>query len=149
MTKTIFYGKNVNNQPVISQKTVLKALMQSFGDQPFQLTIEKRSKKRSNLQNDYYWGCCIPAVIDGLIDNGYPKSELNSEVVHLMLREKFLRCELVSEQTGEVISRIKSTTELSTIDFIVFIEDIQRWASEILNIYIADPNSQAEMPLKF
>ena len=147
--KKIFYGRNINNKPTIANSGDLNQLLRDFGDDQFQLTVEKRFKKRSNQQSNYYWGCCIPAVIDGLIDNGYPKSELNSEVVHLMLREKFLRTELVSEQTGEVISRIKSTTELSTVDFLIFIEDIQRWSSEILNIYIADPNSQAEMSLKF
>lgn len=143
MSKQIYFAKNVNGQPQIAQSHALKEFMLSYGDVPYQIIVEKRVKKRSNQQSAYYFGCCIPAVIDGLIENGYPKSELNTEVVHLMLREKFLRCELISEHTGEVISRIKSTTELSTVQFMDFIADIQRWSSEVLNIYIPDPNEQA------
>ena len=142
--KQTFFARNKDGKPVIAQNHALKELMLSFGDVPYQLTVERKIKKRSNLQSAYYWGCCIPAVMDGLIDNGYPKSELNTEVIHLMLREKFLRAELVSEH-GEVISRIKSTTELSTVDFMMFIEDIQRWSAEVLNIYIPDPNTQSEL----
>lgn len=147
MSKQIFYGKNVNNTPVISHANLLKDVMRSFGDQYFQLTIERRVKKRSNSQSNYYWGCCIPAVIDGLVENGYPRNELSTEIVHLMLREKFLRSNLVSDQ-GEVISRIKSTTELSTVQFMEFIADIQQWSAEILNIFIPDPNTQSEISFK-
>lgn len=143
--RQVFYGSNRNGKPVIPEKHRMAELLASFDDTPFQITIDKRFKKRSNQQSSYYYGCCVPAVLDGLVNNGYPKSELTLDVVHEFLKGKFLLTELVSEQTGEVISRVKSTTELSTTDFALYIDDIQRWAAEFLGIVIPNPNEQSEM----
>lgn len=145
MKKEVFYGKIENGEIKIPRSKALKEAMLLFGDQPFQITLERKVKKRSSKQNAYYFGCCLPAVIDALVENGYPRSELNQEVVHEMLKIKFLTVDLVSEQTGEVLTIVKSTTELSTTDFMNFIDDIVRWSANILHYEIKLPNEQAMM----
>lgn len=140
--KQVFYGKNVNNQPVIAQSAVLKALMQSFGDEQFQITVEKRRKARSNNQNRFYNGCLIPAVIDALVDAGYARSELNRDIVHEFLKNKFLSKDIVSDQ-GEVMSVVRRTRDLTTEEFMIYIDDIARWGAEYLNTVFAMPNEQS------
>ncbi len=144
MKKEIFYGSNKEGKPVIPRSKALKEAMLAFGDSPWQLVLEKRVKTRSNQQNKYYWSCCINSVLDGLVDVGYPRSDLNSEVVHLMLKDKFLRSELVSDQ-GEVLLIIRDTKDLSTTEFSVYIDDIIRWSSEFLRISIPLPAEQSMM----
>jgi len=46
---------------------------------------------------------------------------------------------------GEFITRIKSTTELSTSEFMDFIADIQRWSAELFGVVIPDPGQQIHL----
>jgi hypothetical protein len=68
---------------------------------------------------------------------GYTKDE-----IHDALRKEFLS--KIDPATG--LTKIKSTTDLSTIEFNEYYAAIQRWASEFLNIYLPDPN---EAPLDY
>ena len=109
------------------------------------LKVKKYHKSRSNNQNAYYWACCIPSVIDGMVDIGYPRHELNSEVVHELLKGKFLKKELASDQTGEVIEVTRRTKDLNTVDFATYVDDIIRWSAEFLGISIPLPGEQSEI----
>lgn len=144
MKKEIFYGRNIDGVPTIPRSKALKDAMVAFGDTPFQLTLEKKVKKRSLSQNSYYFGCVVSSVLDGLVDVGYPRSELSPEVVHDMLKDKFLRQQLVNEH-GEPLDIIRDSKGLSTTDFMSYIADIQRWAIEFLNIIIPDPGEQSTL----
>lgn len=144
MKKEIFYGKIENGEIKIPRSKALKDAMLSFGEKGFQITVERKVKRRSLSQNSYYWKICVPFVLDGLVDVGYPRSELSSEVVHDMLKDKFLRQQLVSEH-GEALEIIKDSKSLSTTDFMSYIADIQRWAQEFLSIIIPDPGEQSMM----
>ena len=53
---------------------------------------------------------------------------------HDAVRYKFL-----TDMTGE-LPRVKSTTELSTVEFMEYIAEIQRFGAEYLDVYIPDPN---------
>jgi len=56
--------------------------------------------------------------------------------MHMVLREKFLR--IYDDKHPDFVIA-KSTTKLSTIDFIGYVERIQRWASIEHQIFIPDP----------
>ena len=92
------------------------------------IIIRKHSSKRTNEQNKYYW-----KIVIGILANefGYEPDEM-----HMVLREKFLRI-YDNKHPDFVIA--KSTTKLSTIDFIGYVERIQRWASIEHQIFIPDP----------
>jgi hypothetical protein len=80
-----------------------------------------------------------------LKDAGYL---MTLEQTHEMLKLRFLKESiLVNEQTAEYIERIKSTTELSTIEFMEYILDIQKFAIEYFNTEIPDPNQNITLAL--
>lgn len=110
------------------------------------ITLKKYRKSRSNKQNAYYHGCLIPYVIDGLVAMGTSKGLLSSENVHEMLKAKFLG-EDIANDNGEFIRINRSTTDLTTVEFLEYIDSIQIWASEFLNIYIPSPNEQSELDI--
>jgi len=116
-----------------------------FKGKLFKMKLFQYRKTRSLPQNGYYHACVIPAVLDGLVDNGYERHKLNSEVVHEFLKEQFLKTEIISEKTGDVITVTKSTSELTTVEFMDYIASIQKWASEFLGIVIEDPNTQSKI----
>ena len=103
------------------------------------LTIERQKRKRSLLQNAYYWGVILPIVKNGLIDVGY---RLTTEAVHEYLKSKFNIIEIVNENTGEILKSISSTTEMSTSKMMDYFAEITEWAATYLNIQIPEPGEQ-------
>lgn len=61
--KKVFFGGNINNKPKVYESALLKEVMQSFGESEFQITIEKRMKKRSLKQNGFYFNNVISSQI--------------------------------------------------------------------------------------
>lgn len=116
-----------------------------FAGRDIWIEISAYRKSRSTKQNSYYHKVIINSVLEGLVDAGYERYKLSSEVVHELLKEKFLKQEIVSEITGEVLTVTRSTTDLSTVEFAEFIANVQQWASEYLNISIASPGDQSTL----
>jgi hypothetical protein len=101
------------------------------------MVITKIYRKRSLNQNAYYHAVCVQLVKDGLFDVGY---KLTNDQTHEYLKEMFLRHEITNETTGEVKYINRSTTELKTIEFNEYIDNIISWADEYLGIKIPLPN---------
>ena len=85
----------------------------------------------------YYFKVVIPSVQLGLYDTG---NDLTKEETHDFLKDRFLQVEFLDEQTWTYRTEMGSTKELPTKEFRKFIDRIQQWAAEYLNIYIRDPN---------
>lgn len=85
---------------------------------------------RSRNQNDYYW-----AVLIDILSNhfGYSPDEM-----HEALKWEFLR----TVEPGKP-DRVKSTTELTTIEAEAYYEHIRRWAAAEYDIYIPLPSERA------
>ena len=104
------------------------------------ISFEKPKKQRSNQQNAYYWGIVIVIIKSCLKSTG---NNLSENDVHDLLRLKFLKETIsIKEETGEVIERVKSTTELTTSQFMDYIAEIQQFAAEYFDVIIPDPNEE-------
>lgn len=93
------------------------------------VTIKRQVKKRSSEQNSYYWGVIIKYIADYC---GYAGSD-ELESLHYELRKQFLA-------NKGVFNVPKSTSELSSQEFNEYLENITRWASQTLGLYIPSPN---------
>jgi len=105
------------------------------------ITFEKTVKKRSLNQNSYYWGAVIPIIQEGYLSAGY---RYTKDEVHDELKAAFSKGEKINEETGEIKTFIKSTSEHTTLEFMTYIQTIQQWASEDLGVVIPDPGEQLE-----
>ena len=95
---------------------------------------KKFRKNRTDAQNRYWWG----VVIDILSQHtGYEPEEM-----HDAIKIKFMPVEKVGLIAG------KSTTHLTTIEFVDLIERVQRWAAQYLQCYIPDPNEETKEELQ-
>ena len=134
---------NVINGNLKRNRNLLIDAINSFEGQNVTVTIQKTKKTRSNPQNRFYHGVCIPIMQQCLKDAGYL---MTNESVHEMLKLRFLKESiLVNEETGEYLERIKSTTELSTTDFMEYILEIQKFAIEYFNTEIPNPNEELSL----
>jgi hypothetical protein len=105
-----------------------------------EIIVRKKKKTRSLNQNAYYWGVVIPIIKQGLFDLGIIFSH---EQCHDLLKFRFLK-EDQHLKDGLFVERIKSTTELSTSEFMDYMSDVTRWAAEYLSISIPEPNEQQQ-----
>jgi hypothetical protein len=96
-----------------------------------ELIIRKQKSQRSLNQNSAYWGIAIEILSECEVFGGYTKEE-----IHDALRKEFLST--VDPKTG--LTKIRSTTDLSTIEFNDYYATIQRWAASFCKVYIPDPN---------
>jgi len=132
----------VENGRLKRNRAALSRALADFEGKEVSITIQRKKKTRSTQQNRYYWSCVVYIVRDCLRDVGH---RLTIEETHLLLRTKFLSVPLLLNDSGEFIEHIKSTTELSTIDFSNYISDICSWVYEMFNVNIPEPNTQMEL----
>jgi hypothetical protein len=85
----------------------------------------------------YYFKGVVFKVMMGLWDAG---TEATPKEIHNYLKHEFLPVWIVNEDNWTYEREDGSTRELTNKEFIQYIERIQRWAAEYLNIYIHDPN---------
>lgn len=113
-----------------------KEVAQLFGGRSIEITVTKKKKKRSVRQNSYYW-LLVTMISD---HTGFTKEE-----VHAILKQRFLKVERVNEVTGAIYEYVRSTTELSTVEYEDYLEDVRRFASEEFGIYLPEPQEQMEL----
>jgi hypothetical protein len=128
---------HIENGKIVNPVAVKRAF-KGLPDGRYELKITKKNRRSLN-QNRYYFGVCVRMVRDGLVDLGH---DVTLEETHDFLKSKFHSEELVNESTGEIISIPRSTTEMNKEDFSNYIEKIQRFSAEFLNVVIPNPNSQ-------
>lgn len=127
----------------ITNKKLVRQAFECLKDGSYQVTIESKNN-RSNPQNRYYWSCVLQLVKDGLKEVGYREID-TVESVHDLMKYMFLKKQITNEQTGEVIETIGSTTKLSTLEFMEYIDRIAQFASEMLGVVVPPPNTQVPM----
>ena len=129
----VLNGKLEKNRDLISD------VIQSLEGKDIIITIEKKKKKRSNPQNAYYWSVVLPMMQTGFYNN--LGEHVGIQEAHEFLKGRFLFREVVNQELGEVIKLSKSTTELSTIEWETYMDQIRAFATEFLNITIPLPNN--------
>lgn len=129
---------NVNGGNLKRNRNLIIDAIRSFEGADVLITLEKQKKKRSNPQNAFYYGVIIPIVQNCLRDAGYI---MTNEATHDLIKLKFLKeVILTNEETGEVVERVKSTTELSTSQFMDFVAEISIFTNEYFGVNIPEPN---------
>jgi hypothetical protein len=129
---------NVNGGNLKRNRNLIIDAIRSFEGKEVLITFEKSKKKRSNPQNAFYYGVIIPIVQNCLRDAGYI---MTNEATHDLIKLKFLKeVILTNEDTGEVVERVKSTTELSTSQFMDFVAEIRIFTNEYFGVDIPEPN---------
>ncbi len=136
----------VKNGTLTRNVNLIKDAIQTFEGKQIIIKIEKAKKKRSTQQNRFYYGVIIPIVQNCLKEAGHV---MTNENTHDLIKLKFLKETLfVNETTGEVIERIKSTTELSTSQFMDLLAEINNFTFEYFGVSLPSPNDDLTLNLE-
>lgn len=142
---TISNGRIIPDQPL-----VVNDELKTYHDKVVEISINK-TNKRTNPQNRYYWGVVVHLIRERFIELGYTRTDIDDhsvtspltrDDVHQFLRSNFLRDDIVSGD-GEVLGTLsKSTKQLSTDEFVKYLDNVKNWAVDSLDIQIPDPNTE-------
>jgi hypothetical protein len=125
-----FYGTIENGKLELINPTEYQTYLNTLSGE-VELTVKKRTKKRTLSQNAYYWGVVVKMIAE---ETGH-----DSDEIHELMKQMFLK-DLIKIK-GEIYETVKSTTELETKGFSLdYIERIKYWAMEKLNLNIPSPD---------
>lgn len=100
-------------------------------DGVFILEVKKWYKKRTLSQNEFYhW-----VIVKELSEYFW----ISVEQMHDEIKYKFLSQRFTWIDWDEII-KIKSTTELNTVEFEIFLEEIRKWMSSEYWVVLSYPN---------
>lgn len=126
----ILYGK-VEKGRIVWQEPERRAVyIASLEGKEIQESLGKKIERRTDQQNKYYW-----SVVVAILGNhfGYEPEEM-----HEALKFQFLRTH------DDTLPSVRSTTKLSTAEFVDYIDRIMRWAASEYQVYIPEANEVVE-----
>ena len=117
--KQYLFGRIDDNGRLIFDDPVAFARVRgALRGRDVQVLVEPKRKPRSLAENNYYCGVVIPIISEW--------SGFTPEETHLALKEHFLS--EFDRQHG--LMRMKSTADLSTVDFEKYMSNIRMWAAD-------------------
>jgi hypothetical protein len=136
-----FYGTVTDGKFISDDLSGFKNGFKKFEGCRIYVKVDKDRALRSPEQNKYYWGVVIELIKESI--NKETQTDFSSDQIHEALKEKFLKVRVTNE-----LSYITGSSELTTLQFMEYLEKITRWASVYLNLYIPEPNEELNEELK-
>lgn len=138
-----YYGSVKDGKILLPRKKFQEEVTRQFEGKRIEVTVQKKKRKRSNEQNKYYRGVVIP-ILAYTFKEWNKDIEITNEIVHNWAKDRFLPMvtdweDLIIKTPEGEKEMTKTTTRLSTVQFMDYIALIQQWAAEF-GIYIPDPN---------
>jgi hypothetical protein len=133
---------SVENGNLKRNREQVKQAIAEFEGKNIVITIEKLKKSRSNNQNAYYWGVVIPIVQSGLKDATGEFRSADSIHYGILLPLFSPTNEIVNIDTGQVLSEKISSSEMTTVQFMEYVLEVQKWSAEFLGVDIPNPNEE-------
>lgn len=111
----------------------VKANAPSFAENgtPLRLIVTAEEKKRNEAQNKFYWG----AVLKQIAEQGWVNGrQFDKDTWHEYFARMYGVCEDVTLPDGEIVSRRKSTTQMSVGEFSAYTASVQAYAANQLGV---------------
>ena len=132
-------GTVKNGNIMIKNESFFSDLISQFEDKDIIISLKEEQKRRSDKQNDWYWGVAIPTIIADIQNMSgeiYTKQDIHDWNLSKAIG---LKTE-VKEMFGEtiIVYKQKRTSRMSTTEFNTFKETIQKYWAEN-GVDIPDP----------
>jgi hypothetical protein len=130
----------------LSKKNFLNDLKQFQDKDRVWIVIEKYYAKRSLKQNN---------LLHLYLSEIAKETGMQMEQIKDAIKKKFLTVALTTKdgeiiadkESGEVLERVRGTSELTVVEFMEFTENVRIWAMEFLGLYLPSPDEQTELKL--
>jgi hypothetical protein len=128
----------------VSKKSFLSDLKDFTHKDRVWIVVEKYYAKRSLRQNN---------LLHLYLSEIAKETGMQLEPIKDALKKKFLTVALTTKDgeimadksTGEVLERVKGTSELTVTEFMEFTNNVRVWAMEFLGLHLPLPEEQVEL----
>lgn len=131
---------HIESGEIVNRKGIRKAFGE-LADGKYLVKIDP-FKKRSLPQNAYLHGVLIPAFRQGLNNVGYDEVDSDHKAKEV-LKNIFLKTQIVNHETGEVLEYVRNTSDLTTTEMNDLFERVWKFCAENLGTVILSPGSQS------
>jgi hypothetical protein len=111
----------------------IKANAPTFADkgQPLRLIVTAEEKQRNAAQNRFYWGAVLKQIAEtGWVDG----RQYDKDTWHEFFARKYGVLDELTLPDGEIITRRKSTTQMSVAEFSEYLDAVQSYAGDMLGV---------------
>lgn len=122
-------------EPSPAQKLTIAGYLRTREGKAVNVTLSKPTQTRSGNQNRFYWGVVVDTIAR---ETGHTVEEVHAVLKQLFLPRRFVT---VGKREHELP---KTTTELSTDEFTLFLEAVRAWASTDLGLTL--PLANGDLP---
>ena len=140
------FGHIRNGKLHIDKRKQVNEAISLSEDCQIKVVISKLYGKRSKEQNGYYWGVIVNIWQDIMIEA--TGEHFNIDEMHEFLKQNFNSEDVVCENTGMILRKIKSTTKNTTVDQEDYHQKCRDAAWENFNVEIPLPSKQIEIDFK-
>lgn len=98
---------------------------------PLRIIVTSAEAKRNSEQNKRYWGLVLKTISANAWVNG---QQFSSDVWHEYFARKFGVCEDVTLPGGEIVTRRRSTTDMSVSEFTTYMGEVEAYAAQQLGV---------------
>jgi len=144
--------KSNPDQPMVIFSNI-KAFVGDLKDFPdgarIWVELESYYRKRTLSQNNLLHFYCDEIAQETGMEMLAVKEQMAKKYLTVEVVDK--NCNVVADpETGEVMTRVKSTSELDTVEFASFVDKIWLWANDFLNLQLPqpDPNHKSDKNFK-
>jgi hypothetical protein len=107
------------------------AKAQADKGQPLRIIVTAEERKRNSEQNRFYWGAVITPIMDQAWVNG---RQFDKDIWHEYFARLYGVCEDVTLPDGEIVTRRKSTSDMTVAEFSEYLERVQAHAAGELGV---------------
>ena len=137
MQKVEFVSKVSDGKIPLHVSKGVGDILRKMTGKTVRITLQENRKQRSNPQNAFYYGVVIPCVQQMFSNAG---TEADMQTTHEYLKRYVGNLtKLINTPDGKQQVVTRSSTELNTIDWEVFVEQIRAWAATF-GVEIPFPN---------
>ena len=144
--KQIKILSRVDDSGVIRKNRKLLAdAFKHFAGKEIEVIIKRKYKSRSLPQNNFYWAVTLP-FFQNLFHEAWGEIRPIEEI-HEILKATCNYTEIPNPSTGEVQRIPRSTTELTTSEWMDFELQMDQFARDFFNATLPKPNEQTTLNL--
>lgn len=99
--------------------------------EPLRLIVTSDEKKRNAEQNRFYWGVALRDISEQAWIDG---KQYDKDTWHEYFARMFGVSDEITLPDGEIITRRKSTTQMTVGEFSTYVNQVQAWAANHLGV---------------
>ena len=117
---------------------IYNSILRKFNGKDVEYEIHKIKNNRSLQQNKYYFGVVLKCFQQGYYDLN--KDYLSIDDIHNFCKSKWNFKEIINFKSGEIIQIARSTADLNTFEFMIYIDEIIKFIGEWFGIEVPSPS---------